>query len=139
MNKAILCVVTVLVCLVGCKTDEKAGLQEDRTNKTIKAIQSSIDDPARAKKMVAVVEAFVKDVHGIETEIKELRAKAVEANADYGTSRADLEKIYARLGGEVTKLGDTLKARSLEVRKLCTAEEWKKITASNDDLIEFKF
>ena len=133
-------IATLLICLSGCKsTAPEAGFNEERASETRSAIQASIADPARSAQMLKVMDRFESELDQIGTSIKKIRADIVTANADYATERETLEKMYAQLGEQVRLLGNTFRDRNFELRKLCSAEDWKSIADLNDALVNFVF
>jgi hypothetical protein len=130
----------IMVGVTGCKSDDPVeGLNEDRVDTTRSAIQSTVPDAALRGKMIAVVGQFEVDLNQIGDSIKQTRAAILKANAEYTTDRATLEKMYAKLGDDVRQLGRVLRDRNMELRELCTAEQWDDIADDNDPLVNFVF
>jgi hypothetical protein len=130
----------IMVGLAGCKSNDPAeGLNEKRVDATRSAIQSAVPDAALRKEMLAVVDQYDRELKQVAASIKKTRAAIVKANADYATERATLEGMYAQLGEEVRQMGHVLRDHNFELRKLCTAEQWKQIADDNDTLVNFTF
>ena len=135
-----LCLTLALASLTGCKSTEKSlGLNPERLDKTRAAIASEIPDAERQQAMLAVIADFEKEALAISDEVTALRAKIVEANRDYDTTREQLQKLYDGLGTQLERLGSTTKEYSLKLRTLCSEEEWEAVFAHDDDAVNFKF
>ena len=135
-----LCLTLALASLTGCKSAEKAfGLNPERIDKTRATIASEIPDAERQQAMLAVIADFEKEALAISDEVTALRAKIVEANRDYDTTREQLQKLYDGLGVQLERLGSTTKEYSLKLRTLCSEEEWETVFAHDDDAVNFKF
>jgi hypothetical protein len=130
----------IMVGLTGCKSDDPVeGLNEERVDATRSAIQSTVPDATLRKELLAVVDQYERELNQVAASIKDTRAAIVKANADYTTERTTLEGMYAQLGEDVRKMGDVLRDHNFELRKLCTAEQWKQIADDNDTLVNFTF
>ena len=133
-------IATLLMCLSGCKSDApKTGVNDERTTETRKAIQASITDSEQAAEMLKVMDRFEMDLNKIQASIKKIRDEIVTANMDYATERETLEKMYAQLGEQVRLLGNTFRDRNFELRKRCSAEDWKSIADQDGALVNFVF
>jgi len=137
---SVLCLTLALAGLTSCKSAEKTlGLTPERLDKTRAAIQVEIPDAERRQAMLALVDSFQADVQEIIEEVKAIRLQIVEANRDYDTTREQLQKLYAGLGAQLERLGNTTKEHSLKLRALCSEAEWDEIFAHDDKAFEFKY
>ncbi len=125
--------------MAGCKSKVAFGLNSGRVDKTRETVETTISDPVRSATVLKLIDSFEKEMKGISTETIAIRAKIIEANQNYDTTREELEELYAQLNGLIQKLGDTAKRYSLEVRKHCSETEWKKIASQRADAINFNY
>jgi hypothetical protein len=139
MKRLLLCSIAALLSLSGCKSNDSVGLNKGPAAKTRETITSTISDPARVTSMLAVMDAYQSDTAMTTATIKKIRQQIVDASADYSTTRKALEKLYSQLNTQVTALGNTFRDRNFELRKLCSADEWRSIAAGNKALVEFRF
>lgn len=123
----------------GCKSTSDFGMNDARQDKTRDAVQAAIADPERKNKMLSVIDALQREAKTIETRAGSLRSQISEANRNYETSRAHLETLYSRLGELTVQFGETAKKHSLELRTLCSQEEWKQIASHKTQAIHFTF
>ena len=135
-----LCLTLALASLAGCKSSEKSfGLNSERLDKTRAAIQVEIPDAERQQALLAVVADFEMETQSIVDEVTALRAKIVEANRDYDTTREQLQKLYDGIGVQLERLGNATKEYRFKLRELCSEAEWDEIFDHDDDAVEFKF
>lgn len=123
----------------GCKSTLDFGMNEVRQDTTRHAVQAAIADPVRKEKMLSVIDALQREAKTIETQALNLRVQISKANRNYETSLARLESYYSRLGELTVQFGDTAKKHSLELRALCSQEEWKQIASHKTQAIHFAF
>ena len=113
--------------LCGCRSKVAFGINTGGVDKTRSSIEATIDDPGKRAALQAVVESFEQEMKEIETEALAVRRKIQEANAEYDTTREDLEQLYGQLNELVNRMGECVKRNSLEARTYCSEDEWKKI------------
>ena len=135
----ILGLVTMLAMLVGCKSTPKAGLSEDRVEQTRQAITKSVSDPAKSAKMLKVIDRFDLAMNDNVKNIRQIREEIVKLNMDYTVERSVLEQKYALLEDQVRVVGHTLRDHSLELRSLCSADQWDAIADSDGAVVDFVF
>ncbi|MDF7822943.1 hypothetical protein P4B35_02880 [Pontiellaceae bacterium B12227] len=123
----------------GCKSTGDFGMNAARQDQTRNAIQASIASPERRNIMMGVVDVLERDCKTIENRALGLRRQISEANRNYETPRAQLELLYSRLGELTVQFGETVKMRSLELRALCSRDEWKQIASHKTQAIHFTF
>ena len=134
--------VVLAFCLFGCRSSNPVvsmELNEDRVEQTRATIRALVPEEVRQASLLAVVDAMQAGVASLDTEAVELREEIVVANQSYDTTRADLAKQYDALGDVIARLGAVVKEHSLELRALCTADEWAKIAVYDDDGFKFEF
>lgn len=134
--------VVLAFCLFGCRSSNPVvsmELNEDRVEQTRATIRALVPEEVRQASLLAVVDAMQAGVASLDTEAVELREEIVVANQSYDTTRKDLAKQYDALGGVIAQLGEVVKQHSLELRALCTADEWAKIAVYDDDGFKFSF
>lgn len=125
--------------LAGCKSTSEFGLNENRMNQTRNLISTTVSDPERSKAMLAIVDSLQRKVREVESKALVVRDRLTEANRNYDTSRPELEQLYAKLGELTVQLGNTAKTHSLELRALCSQEEWGTIAAHKTEALHFTF
>lgn len=134
-----LCLMMGLATVTGCKSKDAFNLNTSRIDETRTVVEKTIIEPERRVAVLELLATFEGEMKSIETKAVGLRAQIVEANRSYETTREELEKIYEQLGEQLALLGETTKQYSLELRKHCSEDEWKKITSNWSDGINFKF
>ena len=135
----VFCLMLMLVVLSGCKSKVAFGINTGRVDKTRSAIEKTINEPERRAAILELVDRFEQGAKAASEEAVAIRAQIIEVNRNYDTTREELETLYDELGRLLQKQADTAKQLSMEARKLCTEEEWKKITAHRTDAVNFKF
>jgi hypothetical protein len=140
MAGGMLCLSLALAGLTGCKSKDSSVLNLERIEESRAAILEHIPDQQRRQEILAMTDAFEKDVRKVIEEIKELRQQIITANQRYDTTRADLEAIYAQITVKLEALNSRVSADSMKMRSLCSEAEWKKIFSYNDKkLFNFSF
>ena len=134
-------VVMACCCAVlsGCRSKVAFGVNTGRVDKTRASIESTIDDPEQRAALQAVVESFEQEMKGIESEALAVRRKIKEANADYDTTREELDALYGQINTLVVKMGECVKRHSLAARARCSEEEWEKIMGHKTAPFIFEF
>lgn len=129
----------ILLAVAGCKTAvTPQALVAENVDATRATIRSEIKDPERRTAMLAVVEAFDKDMQAIGQEARGLREKITAAEADYDTPRAQLQDLYDGLGRQLQRVCDTAQEHSLALRRQCSAAEWKILLARQNENAKLK-
>ena len=64
-------------------------------------IRAVIDDPAREGEAIAMVDALSEDLNTLREKISERRQRVRALNADYDTTRADLEAFFDQVDREI--------------------------------------
>ena len=64
-------------------------------------IRAVIDDPAREREAIAMVDALSEDLNALREKLSERRQRVRELNADYDISRADLEAFFDQVDREI--------------------------------------
>lgn len=129
MKKTLLYCILLTIGLTGCKSKDVQALDWQPNEKIRDQIAEIVQDTDRQQAMLGIMDAFNAEMKGIADDVKAQRAKIVKANADYDTSRADLEKMYGELNAKVGQIGDVARKHSFELRTHCSEAEWKKIFA----------
>ena len=135
----ILCQTLLFSSLTGCQSKVAFGINTGRVDKTRSAIEKTIDEPERRAAILELINRFEQEAKIANDETIAIRAQIIEANRDYDTTREDLEKLYDELEVLLQRQADTAKRISMDARKLCSEEEWKKIAAHRTEVINFKF
>lgn len=132
MKKSLICLLLLMVLgVAGCKSTPllPEAFIADNADATRAAIRTEIQDPARRTAMLDVVDEFDADIKAIAKEAQVVREKISAAEADYDTTRAQLQGLYDELGVPLGQLCDTAKEHSLALRQQCSEAEWKSIIA----------
>ncbi len=102
---------------------EKQAFEDLRTE-----IREVIDDPAREAKVIAQVDALVKELDELRERVADRKKRIRQLNADYDTSRAEFEAFFEKVNMEIRsnrqRVGDSHSA----LRASTTAEEWSQIS-----------
>ncbi len=64
-------------------------------------IRAVIDDPAREREVIAMVDALSEDLNALREKLSERRQRVRELNADYDISRADFEAFFDQVDREI--------------------------------------
>ena len=64
-------------------------------------IRAVIDDPAREREAIAMVDALSEDLNALREKISERRQRVRELNADYDISRVDFEAVFDQVDREI--------------------------------------
>lgn len=128
-----------LIGLTGCSSKATFGLNWGRVDETRKGIDELVADPDRRAAMHAIIDTYVAEAKALSEEVKTIRAEIVEKNRDYDTTRADLESLYEALAQRLDDLLNLITERSMEMKELCTEEEWIEIFDHKDDLVNFTY
>lgn len=128
-----------LLGLGGCKTKQTGDVARDAILDLKADITATVTDQDRAQEMLTVVEKLEADVAAIKDKILTLRGDIVKANADYNVPDEKIEALYGELTLQIRKLFDTFRDRCLELRALCSADEWESIIADDDSSVNFTF
>lgn len=129
MKKLVILGLLLALSITGCKTKETAVLDWKPNEEIREHITEVVQDADRQKAMLTIMDSFDAEMRSIAEDVKAQRAKIVEANADYDTSRADLEKMNDVLSDKVGQLSDAAKTHRFKLRDHCSEAEWKKIFA----------
>ena len=89
--------------------------------------------------MLAIVDSLQREVKKVESKALAVRDRLTETNRNYDTSRPELEKLYDKLGELTVQLGNSAKTHSLELRALCSQDEWSTIASHKTEAIHFTF
>jgi hypothetical protein len=127
MRSGIACCLLLLAGLWGCRSASPEKFIADQQEETRAAIRSVVKDPQRSAAMLAVVDVFQADVKTIAADTAEIRKRIAAAQADYDTSRAEMQKLYDELGVQVDRLCGSAKRHSTELRRQCSEVEWNAI------------
>ena len=122
-----MCCLLLMAGLWGCKSASPEQFVTDQQEETRAAIRSVVKDPQRSGAMLAVVDVFQADVKTIAADTAEIRKRIAAAQADYDTSRAEMQKLYDELGVQVDRLCGSAKRHSMELRRQCSEVEWNAI------------
>jgi hypothetical protein len=135
-----ICLSMALASLTGCKSKDSTLLNLERIEESRAAIIEHIPEQERRQEMLAMTDAFEKDIMEDIGEIKKLRQQIITANQSYDTTRADLEAIYAQITVKLEALNSRVSADSMKMRSLCSEAEWKNIFSHNDKkMFNFSF
>ena len=118
--------------LVGCKSmtpmeSTKAAGEEVRI-----LINENVADTVKAKQLIALVDAAELDMKAFVEERSAINRKIVEKNTDYNATREDMQKLYDELNEKSKAMGLKLAQLHIDMQKLSTPEEWKKISSNKD-------
>ena len=119
----------VIICIVGCRSDDVSGPSWENLDTTRKNITRKIDDPQRAEQLLALVDAHEIKVAAITDEVELIRQELERKNRDYTSSRAELQALYDKLYAKLDQVLATIRDDSLEMKQLCSEEEWQGIFA----------
>ena len=64
-------------------------------------IRAVINDPAREREAIALVDELSEDLNTLREKISERRQRVRELNADYDTTRADFEAFFDRVDRQI--------------------------------------
>jgi len=64
-------------------------------------IREVIDEPAREKEAIAMVDALVDDLDNLRQKISARRERVKQLNADYDTTRAEFEAFYDQVDSDI--------------------------------------
>lgn len=126
-------------CLFGCSSKVTFGLNRGRVKESRSRIDKVIAEPERRAEIHAVVDSYVAAAGKLADEVKAIRQQIVEKNQDYDATREELQKLYDQLGDNLDQLVDSARDHSMELRKLCSEEEWEEIFDNDDDIVNFKY
>lgn len=125
--------------LSGCRSKDIAyGFNSSRVDETRAAIEETIEDSARKSAVLKLVNDYEQQMQAFDAEAMDVRKRIISANAAYDTTREELEALYAELHGITERFGALIKQKSLEIREICTEEEWKALTEHKTKPIHFQ-
>lgn len=143
MNRKCVCRMLVLglflIGLTGCSSKATFGLNWGRVDDTRQGIDELVADPERSAAMHAVVDGYATEAKEIMAEIKADREEIVEKNRNYDTTREELQELYDHIHNKLDQLIALARDRSMEMRQLCSEEEWNEIFEDNDEFMNFEF
>lgn len=131
--------VVCIACLAGCSSPEtpKVKISEERIEDVYARIDKAVNDPVRAKSMRNVVAELDRQLKAREASLNAKREAIIEANADYATTRQDLEALYAEVSTEVREMMGEIKAAHFALKELASPEEWETIAGGKKRLFGF--
>ena len=114
--------------LSGCKSmtpveSTKAAGEEVRA-----LVTKNVADTAKAKQLIALVDAAELDMKAFVEERAMINKKIVEKNADYNANRADMQKLYDDFNDKSKAVALKIARLHVDMQKLSTPEEWKEIS-----------
>jgi septal ring factor EnvC (AmiA/AmiB activator) len=118
-----------MICIVGCRSDDVSGPTWENLETTRKNIAREIDDPQRAEQLLALVDSHEIKVAAITDEVELIRQELERKNRDFTSSRAELQTLYDQLYAKLDQVLATIRDDSLEMKQLCSEEEWQGIFA----------
>lgn len=119
----------IMICIVGCRSDEVSGPTWENLETTRKNIAREIDDPQRAEQLLALVDSHEIKVAVITDEVELIRQELERKNRDFTSSRAELQALYDQLYAKIDQVLATIRDDSLEMKQQCSEEEWQGIFA----------
>lgn len=132
--RAFLLAVALAVGIAGCKTltpQEATAAGFDEVEAMVKTV---VEDPARAVELLAILTDFEQDLDQHREEAKRLDAALFAMNADYNTTREDMEHAYDAYDRELEAMGQTFIKAVWDMKAISTPEEWEQISANKNRL-----
>lgn len=127
--KKIIMAALLLVGLAGCKTTTPEDYMKKRCDENRAAIRKTIQDPARQAAMLKVIDSFEREVSTLASDSTAVRGRYDAALRKYDTTPEQLKEMQAEMESTLERLCAAIQQHSLNLRKNCSEEEWKKITA----------
>jgi len=106
--------------LSGCKSLPPAEATKSAVDETRTFISEHVADEAKAKQMIALIDKLESDLKAYDENRTAHNEALVKKNADYDTSREDMQNLY----DAYKKIAQT----HLDMQKLATPEEWAVIS-----------
>lgn len=119
----------LLVAVTGCKTVTPEQVIQKQCDENRAAIEKHIQDPARQAAMLAIINGFEVEIRDISVDSEKARKRYDEALRKYETTDEQLLKLQQDVAACLDRLCGAAKVHSLQLRKQCSAEEWKEMTA----------
>lgn len=114
--------------LSGCSSGKGAvGLDMEKLQDIRQAMESAIPEADRRRAMLTLVDRFETDADKMHAEAQLLHERLLEANRDYRTSREDMQQLYDEQRILTERMGNLVRDTSLELRTLCSEDEWSRI------------
>jgi len=119
--------VMALGLLFGCKSMTPAEATQVAGDETRELVSKYITDEARAKQILVLVDNLEVDLRAY-SQLRVAHNEAlVKSNADYETSREDLQKLYDAYNKDTRALTMKIAQMHVDMQKLATREEWADI------------
>jgi len=132
MNNRIYYILAATLCvlglLAGCKGLTQVEATKSAGDETRTLISEYVTDEAKAKQMIALVDQLENELMAY-VEIQNAHNEALrKKNADYDTSREDLQNLYDAYNSDTRAIGMKIAQTDLDMKKLATPEEWAMIS-----------
>jgi TolA-binding protein len=126
-------------CLAGCSSPETPQVEanQKRIEDVIERIDETVVDAERAGEMRQIVTQLDSQLQTHEASLNAKRDAIIKANADYATTRQELEALYAEASSETREMMGQIKNAHFAMKELSSPEEWKAISGGRKQLIEF--
>lgn len=116
------------LALAGCKSMSPAQATRTAMDETRAQVTASVADPTKAERMQTLINALEADLEAY-AEIRDAHNRALaEANADYDTSREDMQSLYDTFNQDARGMLEKLTGTHLELKALATEAEWAAIS-----------
>ena len=112
---------------VGCRSLSQAESTQSALDGTRELIREHIAEPARADQMLAIVDQLDTDLDAYVVTRTGIDEALALKNADYDTSRADMQALYDSRNREYRAVVIKLSEASMALSKLATPEEWEAV------------
>ena len=119
--------VVLVLGLAGCKSDDHLESLEGNPEKTRENIVKEVDDPERVEQLLALVDTHEEKVAAIKEEVTVIREELARKNRDFNTSRSELQALYEQLYAKLDILLAAIRDDSMQMKQLCSEEEWDAI------------
>ena len=118
--------------LSGCKSMTSAEATLAAGEEVRALVTENVADTVKAKQLIALVDAAELDMKAFVEERAMINKKIIEKNADYNANRADMQKLYDDLNDKSKVMALKLAQLHIDMQKLSTPEEWKKIAGNKN-------
>ena len=132
-NVLVCCCMALLLIAVSSCSNEPAKTTEEQFQASAadmrNTLRKTVTDDSRLRKMLALIDRADADMQSGAREFKKVREQQQRLNADYDTTRDELQQI----GDKIQAVRKTYRDRVISVRQelaqLATNDEWKSITS----------
>jgi hypothetical protein len=135
----VILLVATLCAAGGCASQQERLLQkkqQDILESYREIVTTIVDDPVRARQLINIAEKLNLEMKSDTKELLEISAEIKKLNAEYGTTREEMQAALLHLNDQRRKMRGSILTARQEALSLTTPAEWQELMKRKGTLPE---